>query len=93
MDSLLVLNESLKMENDSVKQANKRISSKNRDLIKTNRNLFDKVSLASALQVSDISVEGLYYRASGREVKTNRANKVQKFKICYSNLGKSNSRS
>ena len=86
MDSLLVLNESLKMENDSVKQVNKRISSKNRDLIKTNRNLFDKVSLASALQVSDISVEGLYYRASGREVKTNRANKVQKFKICYSIL-------
>ena len=83
MDSLLVLNESLILENDSVKKVNQRISSKNRDLLITNKNLSDKVTTASALKIADITIEGLYYRASGREVKTSRANKVQNFKICY----------
>ena len=31
-------------------------------------------------------MEGLYYRASGREVSTSRANKVQNFRICFTIL-------
>ena len=86
LDSLFILNESLQLENDSVKKANRFISNKNRDLVRTNKNLSQKVSTASVLKLEDISVEGLYYRASGREVTTSRANKIQNFKICYTIL-------
>ena len=86
LDSLFILNESLQLENDSVKKANRFISNKNRDLVRTNKNLSQKVSTASVLKFEDISVEGLYYRASGREVTTSRANKIQNFKICYTIL-------
>lgn len=86
LDSLFILNESLQLENDSVKNANRLISNKNRDLLKTNKNLSQKVTTASVLKLIDISVEGLYYRASGREVTTTRANKIQNFKICYTIL-------
>lgn len=86
LDSLYILNANLQLENDSVKKANRYISNKNRDLVKTNKNLSEKVSTASVLKLEDISIEGLYYRASGREVTTSRANKIQNFKICYTIL-------
>jgi hypothetical protein len=86
LDSLYILNANLLLENDSVKKANRYISNKNRDLVKTNKNLSEKVSTASVLKLEDISIEGLYYRASGREVTTSRANKIQNFKICYTIL-------
>lgn len=86
LDSLYILNASLQFENDSVKKANRFITNKNRDLVKTNKNLSQKVSTASVLKLEDISIEGLYYRASGREVTTSRANKIQNFKICYTIL-------
>lgn len=86
LDSLFILNENLQLENDSVKKANRYISNKNRDLVKTNKSLSKKVLTASVLKLEDISVEGLYYRASGREVTTSRANKIQNFKICYTIL-------
>ena len=86
LDSLYILNASLQFENDSVKKANRFITNKNRDLVKTNKNLSQKVSTASVLKLKDISIEGLYYRASGREVTTSRANKIQNFKICYTIL-------
>jgi hypothetical protein len=86
LDSLFILNENLQLENDSVKRVNRTISNKNRDLVRTNKNLFQKVSTASVLKLENIFVEGLYYRASGREVTTSRANKIQNFKICYTIL-------
>lgn len=86
LDSLFILNENLQLENDSVKRANRVISNKNRDLVKTNKNLFQKVTEASVLKIDNIFVEGLYYRASGREVITSRANKIQNFKICFTVL-------
>lgn len=86
IDSLLTLNANLAFENDSVKKANRIIVSRNRTLEKKNQQLADRVSTASVLKLVDIDVEGLYYRASGREVSTSRANKIQNFRICFSIL-------
>lgn len=86
IDSLLTLNTNLAFENDSVKKANRIIVSRNRTLEKKNQQLADRVSTASVLKLVDIDVEGLYYRASGREVSTSRANKIQNFRICFSIL-------
>ena len=86
IDSLLRLNENLVNENDSVKNANRLISFRNRALENKNQMLSDRVLTASVLKISNIEVEGLHYRSSGKEVITNKAHKVQKFKICYSIL-------
>lgn len=84
IDSLLTMNATLVIENDSVKKANSIISSRNKKLEKTNQQLVDRVSVASVLKAENIDVEGLYYRASGREVASSRANKIQNFRICFS---------
>ena len=86
IDSLLTLNANLVFENDSVKKANRIIVSRNKTLEQKNQLLTDRVSTASILKAVDIDVEGLYYRASGREVSTSRANKIQNFRICFTIL-------
>ena len=86
IDSLLTLNVNLALENDSVKKANRIIVSRNRTLEQKNQQLADRVITASILKAVDLDVEGLYYRASGREVSTSRANKIQNFRICFTIL-------
>ena len=86
IDSLLTLNANLAFENDSVKKANRIIVSRNRTLEQKNQQLTDRVSTASILKAVDLDVEGLYYRASGREVSTSRANKIQNYRICFTIL-------
>ena len=86
IDSLLTLNANLAFENDSVKKANRIIVSRNRTLEQKNQQLADRVTTASILKAVDLDVEGLYYRASGREVSTSRANKIQNFRICFTIL-------
>ena len=86
IDSLLTLNANLVFENDSVKKANRLIVSRNRTLEQKNQQLANRVSTASVLKAVDLDVEGLYYRASGREVSTTRANKIQNFRICFTIL-------
>ena len=86
IDSLLTLNANLAFENDSVKKANRIIVSRNKTLEQKNQQLANRVSTASILKAVDLDVEGLYYRASGREVSTTRANKIQNFRICFSIL-------
>jgi hypothetical protein len=83
IDSLFTLNEYLKVENDSVILANQKITSRNRSLAQNNKRLADRVYSASVLQLSDIFIEGLHYRASGREVSSTRASKVQNLRICF----------
>ena len=86
IDSLLTLNANLAFENDSVKKANRIIVSRNKTLEQKNQQLTDRVSTASILKAVNLDVEGLYYRASGREVSTSRANKIQNFRICFTIL-------
>ena len=83
IDSLLVMNESLKIEKDSVIKENKNINWKNYKLSKQNEKLAEKVSKGSVLEVLNIDVEGLRYRGTGKEVSTRVAKKVQKVRICF----------
>jgi hypothetical protein len=83
IDSLFTLNENLKFQNDSVIRLNKKITSRNRSLLQNNKTLSDRVLSASVLQLSEIFVEGLHYRASGREVSSTRAQKIQNLRICF----------
>lgn len=86
IDSLYTLNQLLSYENDSVKRANLLISSRNKTLEKKNQQLADRVNTASILKAGNVSVEGIYYRTSGKEKTTNKAAKVQNLRICFSVL-------
>ena len=83
IDSLFTVNQQLQIQNDSVIRINKLISRRNRTLEKDNQSLVDRVESASILKMTDIVIDGLYYRASGREVSTSRAHKIQNFRFCY----------
>jgi hypothetical protein len=83
IDSLLVMNENLTIEKDSVIQENKNINWKNYKLNKQNEKLVEKVSKGSVLEVLNVDVETVKYRATGREVPTRFAKKVQKVRICF----------
>lgn len=86
IDSLLILNEDLINENDSVKKANRVILFRNRNLQSKNQQLEERVNTASVLKITNIEIEGLHYRSSGKEVSTTKSHKIQKFRICYTVL-------
>lgn len=84
IDSLLVVNQNLITEKDSVIRVNKNINWKNYNLNKKNEKLVEKVNKGSVLKISDIDIETVRYRNTGREVSTRSAKKVQKVRICFS---------
>jgi len=76
IDSLYTINAQLHNEKDSVIKANKNINWKNYKLNKENKELIDKVNKGSVLEISNILIETLKYRNSGKEVETTKASKV-----------------
>lgn len=76
IDSLYTINAQLHNEKDSVIKVNKNINWKNYKLNKENKELIDKVNKGSVLEISEIFVETLKYRNSGKEVETTKASKV-----------------
>lgn len=52
-------------------------------LAQTNKDLSRKVSRASMINVSEIDVQGLMIKSSGRERKRSRANSVDRLRICF----------
>ncbi len=76
IDSLYTINAQLYNEKDSVIKVNKNINWKNYKLNKENKELIDKVNKGSVLEISEIFVETLKYRNSGKEVETTKASKV-----------------
>ena len=83
IDSLLLINENLIIEKDSILKKNQDINWKNYKLNKQNEKLAEKVSKGTVLEVLNIAVEGLRYRATGKEVSTAKAKKIQKLRICF----------
>ena len=83
IDSLLLINENLTIQKDSVIAANKNINWRNYKLTRKNKKLEEKVSKGSVLEVLNIDLKALRYRATGKEVSTRFANKVQKLRICF----------
>jgi hypothetical protein len=83
IDSLNTLNIALKAENQMVKQELGQEKSKVNELNKVKENLSGQVKIASILECSDITVEAIFLRSSGKEVDTRRANKAEKIKSCF----------
>ena len=83
IDSLLVINKNLISQKDSVIKENKNINWKNYKLSKQNEVLAAKVSKGTVLEISDVEIECLRHRSTGKEVSTSKAKKMQKLRICY----------
>jgi hypothetical protein len=83
IDSLFYINERLASEKDSVIKVNKNINWKNYTLNKKNVQLSDQVNKGSVLEVSNISVEALRFRGTGKEVPTRSAQKTQILRSCF----------
>ena len=83
IDSLFYINERLASEKDSVIKVNKNINWKNYTLNKKNIQLSDQVNKGSVLEVSNISVEALRFRGTGKEVPTRSAQKTQILRSCF----------
>ena len=83
IDSLFYINERLASEKDSVIKVNKNINWKNYTLNKKNIQLSDQVNKGSVLEVSNISVEALRFRVTGKEVPTRSAQKTQILRSCF----------
>ena len=60
--------------------------SKNENLSKENQGLSNKVALGSILKADDISVSGVRFKSSGKEIVEKKAKNVQKIKTCFSIL-------
>jgi cell division protein FtsB len=73
---LAAQNEDLKGE---VKEKKKTID----NLTDKNVSLSNKVSLASRLQTTDVTVTGVKFKGNNKESETNRAKHIQKLKICF----------
>ncbi|MEE2954097.1 MAG: hypothetical protein VX347_02885 [Bacteroidota bacterium] len=83
IDSLFIVNKNLTTEKDSVIKVNKDINWKNYKLNQQNKQLSEKVDQGSILEISDVSIEALRYRSTGREVSTRSAKKTQNLRTCF----------
>lgn len=83
LDSLYIANEKLTVENTEVKTKNVKLSQEKEDLEKEKEILSDKVSTASKLQAYNISMKGMILRLKGKEDETDRAKRLNLFKITF----------
>ncbi len=85
--------DSMKKENELLTQQtmalNENLSAergKVQTLTQENTMLASKVAIGSVLRTSEIKIEGVKYKSSGKEVETNRAGSVAKIKTCFTVL-------
>lgn len=87
MDSLYTVNEELVVENLNIKRRYNSEQRKNIVLEKEREQLADKIVEASVLEAYNVTVSGIYVKRSGTEVKTDKARRINKIKVCFT-LGK-----
>ena len=83
VDSLTQSNSLLAMQRDSTFVELEKQTVFNDSLVVQNTQLADAVERGSALNLSKFSVDAVKERTSGKLVSTSRANRTDKFKICF----------
>jgi predicted nuclease with TOPRIM domain len=86
LDSLKKVNESLSMENKSLNVNLSEERNKVQSLTQENMLLANKVAIGSILRTTDVKTIGVRYKSSGKEVETNKASAVERFKTCFTIL-------
>ncbi|GAB4224842.1 MAG: hypothetical protein Kow00127_25640 [Bacteroidales bacterium] len=83
LDSLYTVNRELKEENEKIRQQYAREQDRTRELSKEKETLVEKVNEAAVLRAYNLNVTTVRFTGSGRERLTDKANKVERVKICF----------
>lgn len=84
MDSLYILTDSLRTENVKITRKYETQVAKTRSLEEVKEQLTEKVNMAEVLQTYNLNADGIQMRWGGdKEKVTDKAKKVNKFKICF----------
>ena len=83
IDSLNTANIELRAENEAVRSQYNQEVSKNQELADVNENLQEKVKLGARLKALDMITQAQRVKNSGTHRETNRANKTEIFKTCF----------
>ncbi|MGB0166013.1 MAG: coiled-coil domain-containing protein [Luteibaculum sp.] len=83
IDSLNTLNQNLMYENTSIKRELSSTRDDNQRLSTQKKDLENIVKKASVLTARNLLFEGIRLRNNGKQVETNRANKVELLKTCF----------
>lgn len=83
IDSLLIVNKSLKNENVEIKDYLTKEKEKTSVLAREKENLTEKVNMGSLLKAYGITAEGVRIRASGKQLSTEKARRTDAVKVCF----------
>ncbi len=83
LDSLYTVNRELKEENEKIRQQYAREQDLTRELSKDKEDLIEKVNNAAVLNAYNLEVKTVRLTGSGRERETDKSNKVERVKICF----------
>ncbi len=83
MDSLHTVNRELTEENERIREEFNLERKRNIQLSKVKEELTDVVEMAAELRTFNVSAKGMRQRGSSREVETDKVNRVERVKICF----------
>jgi hypothetical protein len=83
IDSLYTVNRDLKEENEKIRQQYAREQDRTRELTKDKEVLIEKVTQAAVLNAYSLEAYGVRFTGSGRERITDKANKIERVKVCF----------
>ena len=83
LDSVYTVNRELKEENEKIRQQYAKEQDKTRQLTRNNEELIEKVNVATELQAFNLVASTVRFTGSGRARDTDKANKVERVKVCF----------
>jgi hypothetical protein len=86
IDSLNTVNQELNRQNVSLNQNLSQEKTKSQSLTQENVVLANKVAVGAMFKTENVSVTGVRYKSSGKEIETNRASNVEKIRSCFTIL-------
>jgi hypothetical protein len=86
VDSINQLNQALTKENTAMRDRVKEVQGKNEKLEERQENMEEIIEAGRLLQCTEISVVGIRITKTGRQPETDRANRVDMIKVCFTLL-------
>jgi hypothetical protein len=83
LDSLFTVNRELKEENIQIRQQFASEQQKTSKLKEEKEQLAEKITDAAVLKAYNLTAEGIRMTGSGRERSTDKANRIEKVKVCF----------
>jgi hypothetical protein len=83
LDSLYTVNRELTEENEKIRQQYAREQDRTRELTKDKEELIEKVNQAAVFNAYNVEAYGVRFTGSGRERETDKANKIERVKVCF----------